>query len=239
MNILELDNNLNNNNNLNLEQKQNNFLESILGKAINTGMDIGIRTIFPDLVEDQIINLKDNLIKFGLKDGINKTINDVINFGKSAIGIVTGNFENINQIDDAIKSGGLIDSFSTILEQVVNKANKKGVINNNMADMLKKGKDIIVKNAESDIKKKMINQSNCLEQLNNYMNKWNECFKNKDFEGMEKEYIKINKELSNLVPLENSLLQARKIENIHNIIKNNGHQFNLSDVEIKLLNNFN
>ena len=57
-------------------------------------------------------NLKDNLINYGLKDGIKKSIDDAINIGKSTIGIVTGNFENINQVQNAIKTGGIIDNVS-------------------------------------------------------------------------------------------------------------------------------
>ena len=94
-----MENNLNNtieiNNNLNNEVEQKNFLETTLGKTINTGIDIGIRALLPDYIEEQIIDLKDNLIKYGLKDGIKKSIDDALNIGKSAIGIVTGNLSNI------------------------------------------------------------------------------------------------------------------------------------------------
>ena len=42
-------------------------------KTINSGIDIGIRYLLPDLVENEIIDLKDNLINLGLKDGIKKS----------------------------------------------------------------------------------------------------------------------------------------------------------------------
>ncbi|MDQ9826896.1 hypothetical protein RFZ44_26835, partial [Acinetobacter sp. 163] len=69
-------------------------------------------------IDEQIINIKDNLLEYGLKDGISKTINDAIDLGKSAIGIFTGNFENVSQMQDAIKNGGLIDGISTVLDTV-------------------------------------------------------------------------------------------------------------------------
>ena len=46
---LEIDNNINN------EREQKNFLETMLGKTINTAVDIGIRAIFPEFLEEQII----------------------------------------------------------------------------------------------------------------------------------------------------------------------------------------
>ena len=56
--------------NLDDEIGQKNFLETTLGKTINLGVDIGIRALLPDFIEEQIIDLKNNLIEYGLKDGI-------------------------------------------------------------------------------------------------------------------------------------------------------------------------
>ena len=52
-----------------------------------------------------------NLINFGLKDGIKKSIDSVIETGKEAVGIVTGNFENVTQIQKVVKNGGIIDFY--------------------------------------------------------------------------------------------------------------------------------
>ena len=56
--------------NLNIEKSINKeeFLNSTLWKTINNGIDIGLRYALPDLVEDDIIYLKNNLINYGLKD---------------------------------------------------------------------------------------------------------------------------------------------------------------------------
>ena len=45
---LLLENNLTND--VSLEKKQNNFLQSNVGKAINTGLNIGLRYVLPDLI---------------------------------------------------------------------------------------------------------------------------------------------------------------------------------------------
>ena len=64
-----------------------------------------------------------------------------------------------------------------------------------------------------------------------YINNWRSFYENKDFDGMQREYSKLQKELKELVPLENTLKNARQVENIHNLIKNNGKNFNLSEEE--------
>ena len=61
-------NNIELNNNLVNENSQKNFLETILGKTVNTAIDIGLRAILPDFVENQVIGIKNNLLNYGLKD---------------------------------------------------------------------------------------------------------------------------------------------------------------------------
>ena len=227
-NTLEISNKLNN------EINQKSFLETALGKTINTGIDIGIRTILPDYIEEQVIDIKDNLIKYGLKDGIKKSIDDAINIGKSAVGIVTGNFENISQVQEAIKSGGIIDNVSNLLDDVINKVYKKGLINYTVAKTIKQGKNSILNNVEKNIENTFNNQINSLEYTEKYISNWKKYFNNKNFEGMEKEYKKIEREINNLIPIEKTINEVRTIENLHNLIKNNGQNFNLTQEQIEL-----
>lgn len=234
VNELEKNNEINLNNNLEQEKDQKSFLETTLGKTINAGLDIGIRALLPDFIDEQIINLKDNLFEYGLKDGIKQTIDDAIDLGKSAIGIVTGNFENVNQMQSAVETGGLIDGISSLLDTVINKVRDSGLINYNVANTIKQGKDVILNNVESNIEKTFTEQLTSVENTNKYINNWKEYFNNHDFSGMEKEYEKLENELKNLVPLENTINEARTIENLHNLIKNNGQNFNLTQEQLEL-----
>ena len=227
-NEIKLENNLVN------EKEQNNFLETTLGKTINTGIDIGIRALLPDYIEEQIIDLKDNLMKYGLKDGIKKSIEDTINVGKSAIGIVTGKFDNISQMQEAVKNGGIIDNVSYLLDDVINKVKNAGLINSTIANTIKKGKNSILNNVEKNIENNFNNQIKSLNYTEKYINNWNQFYKNKDFNGMEKEYNKIEKEIKNLAPIEKIMDNVKTIENLHTLIKNNGQDFNLTQEEIEL-----
>ncbi len=227
-NEIKLENNLVN------EKDQNNFLETTLGKTINTGIDIGIRALLPDYIEEQIIDLKDNLMKYGLKDGIKKSIDDAINVGKSTIGIVTGKFDNISQMQEAVKNGGIIDNVSYLLDDVINKVKNAGLINSTIANTIKKGKNSILNNVEKNIENNFNNQIKSLNYTEKYINNWKEFYKNKDFNGMEKEYNKIEKEIKNLAPIEKIMDNVKTIENLHTLIKNNGQDFNLTQEEIEL-----
>ena len=232
---LEKNNNVEINNNLINENTQKNFLETTLGKTINTAFDIGVRALFPDFLEDQIINLKDNLFEFGLKDGIKKTIDDSIDLGKSAIGIITGNFENISQMQNAVKSGGLIDGVSSLIDTVVNKVNKIGLINNNVANTIKHGKNVILDNVENNIESAFNKQYESIENIDKHINNWKGYFESKDFNNMQKEYERIQEQLNNIAPIEKTISAAKSIELLHNLIKNNGQNFNLTQEQLELV----
>ena len=123
------------NNEIGLEKsndRKEEFLNSTLWKTINNGIDIGLRVLLPDIVEDGIIELKDNLIQYGLKEGIKKSIDSVIDTGKQAVGVVSGNFDNIGQLQKVIKNGGIIDKVSDVLDNVVDKAEEAGKISYNV-----------------------------------------------------------------------------------------------------------
>ena len=235
INNLEKNDKIELSNNLINENTQKNFLETTLGKTINTAVDIGIRALLPNFLEDQIINLKDNLLEYGLKDGIKKTIDDTIDLGKSAIGIVTGNFENVSQMQSAIKTGGLIDGMSTLLDTVVDKVKDAGLINSTVARTIKQGKNVILNNMESNIEESFQKEYDAIENVNKYISNWKEYFNSKDFNNMEKEFEKIEKQLEKIAPIEKTINEARTVELLHNLIKNNGQKFDLTQEQLELV----
>ena len=225
------------NNNINLEKSNNNFLNNIFGKTINTAIDVGLRAILPDLIENQIIDIKNSLLENGLKSGINTAINSAVDFGKSVAGIVTGNFENINQVKIAIGSGGIVYNISTVLDKVINTVYQKGYINKNTKNLIKNGKNILLNNVANNIKSQLEEQTNAVEKLEKYLNNWKNSYNKKDFSSMEKIYNKIEEQSQKIIPLENIINETKQIKALHNLIKNNGQNFNISKEEERLANN--
>jgi hypothetical protein len=232
--INTLNNNLTNEKNLNIGESQNNFLESMLGKTINFGLDVGLRALLPNVVEDIVIEIKNTLLKEGIEDGAKQLINSAINLGKSALGIVTGNFENISQVQSVIKNGGILDGISDLTDTVLNKTVSSGKLDYNVANTIRKGKNVILDSISDKIEQEFTSQLDALEKLQKYSNNWKEYFNNKDFAGMQKEYQKIEDKLKILIPMENTIKEARTIENLHTLIKNNGQDFNLTDEQLQL-----
>ena len=231
---MEIENNLNNNLKELNNNEQKGFLESTLGQVVDSALDVGLRMLLPDIVEDGVIEVKDALLQEGLKEGVTTAIDGAVDLGKSILGIFTGNFENVSQARDAVKSGGIIDGISDVLDTVLNKTKEKGIISENITDLISSGKDALLNSVSNKIEEEFSNQIDIVEELSKREENWKECFNNKDFNGMETEIKEIENNLKKLLPMENTLKEARTIENLHNLIKNNGQNFDLSNEELQL-----
>lgn len=238
--LLEIDNDINNKKEItkNIESKlyetQQTFLQTTLGKAINSAVDIGLKAVLPDIIEDEIIDIKDCVIENGFKAGVEEVIKSGIDFGKSVSGIITGNFETVEQIQMAVRNGGILDKTSELLDNIINIIKQKDLINNTTASLIKQGKNSIISSISNKIEETLTNQIKAVEKIEKYTKNWNIAYGIQDFDKMESAYKNIKNNLEKVVPLEKIISNARTIENIHNLIKNNGKNFNLSEEKIAL-----
>lgn len=230
---LVLSNNKNIDNSLEKEQKK--FINTTFGKVINTGIDLGLRIALPDLIEDEVIQVKNSILENGFKAGLESAISSSINLGKSAIGIFTGDFENIEQIQTAIGKGGILDSVSDLIDLSSKKAKEKGLINSSIYTAIKGSKNTIIKSIESNIENELETQVKSVKKVSEYSEKWRACFEAKDLEGMENSLKNMKRYLKEIVPLESTLKEARTIENMHSLVKSKGGSFELTEEEINLV----
>lgn len=227
----EIENNITKNN---IEEKQNKFLNGILGKTINTAIDTGLRIVLPNCIEDTVISIKNTLFNEGLGEAIKAGLNSAISLGKSAVGMITGKFDSVSQAYNAVKSGGLIDTTSKALDNVIKSANKNGLIKDGTAKLIRKGKNVVKECISSNIEKTFMEQVDSIEKLGKYIDNWTKYLEVKDNSGMQREYKKIQEKLESVMPLEETLKQVEGISNIHTLIKNKGGIENLSEEEIEL-----
>ena len=189
----------------------------------------------PDLIEDEIIEIKDSFIENGFKEGIKTAVDSAINLGKSAMGIVTGRFENVNQMQTAVKTGGIIDGISSVLNYTINKIVDRGKIPYSVGNIIKRGKNAILNNITKNIENEFENQVDNIEKLNKYIGNWKNYYQNIDFEGMQREYEKIRDKIKEVAPIEKTINSAREVQNLHKLIKNNGQNFNLTQDQLELV----
>ena len=228
-----LENNINNNN---LEKNQNNFLNTDLGKMINNGIDVGIRALFPDYIEEVIINIKNAIINNDFEDCISKAINSAIEKGKKAINIISENFTSIGQAQNAIKQGNLLSQISKIFDQTVNNSMELSNLDDSIKQTINNKKEVVLSNVDKNINNSFKKQLKTLESIEKYTDKWNKAFNDRDLDKMEKNFKKIEKKYNEILPLDNIIKECRRIENIENIIKNKeeGHEFDFTKEELEL-----
>ena len=82
----------------------------------------------------------------------------------------------------------------------------------------------------------IVEQGNEINKFETSINEWKKAYENKDFDLMEKEMKNINKYLEKIMPLENIIKEARIVENIHSLIKNNNKNFEINEVELEAAN---
>lgn len=218
-----------------IEEGQNNFLEGTLGRVINTGVDIALRAILPNAIEDEVIDIKNVIITEGFKEGIKSAITAASNIGKSITGIFTGKFDTVSQAYTAVKSGGIIDTASKLVDSAVKAAQDNKLIKSSTAKVIKKSKNVVKDCISSKIEENFMEQVDGVEKVGKYISNYNTYLEQKDLSGMKREYNKIMKKLDTLLPLESTLKEARVIENIQTLIKNKGGKFeNITEDELKL-----
>lgn len=217
-----------------IENAQNNFFQRNWGEAISNGIDSGLRAILPDFIEDEIIEIKNAFIKGGLIEAIKTTIQVTIDKGKEILGMFTGNLENMTQAEAILKNGDLLKNLANVLENIIDKCVKNGFLKETLGNLIKSGKDSMLSYAKNNIEKINKEQTQKIKEMDEFIKDWEEAFKNQDFKKMNNAYIKINRRMESVLPIKETLEKAEVVENLHNLIKNNGKDFNLSEEQLEL-----
>jgi hypothetical protein len=240
--MLEINNNLNKEkeltkevSNMKIAAEQNSFLDSNLGGIINGAVDIGLKAILPDFIEEQIIEVKDVMVQEGFMAGVKSAVDKALEIGKGIGGILTGDFKSIGQVRDALNLGDLANNISSVIDNILKKAEEKNILNSNIVDVISTGKDFILGIMNKNIGDNFEAQIKSLEKIDNYIDNWNKYYEKQDLKNMENQYKYIQRELKKVMPLEEIINKARQVENLHNLIKNKGN-FNISKYELEVAN---
>lgn len=234
-NINELGNKLNND--LKLENLQNLFLDTTIGRIANSAIDLGLKIILPDYMENEVIEVKDALITGGIKEGITTAVENAIEIGKKIVGMENLEFKNLKSAQNALIEGNVIGGISNSLDLVLDKAKETNIIPENITTMIKEGKNVVLKNISSNINKEFEQETKALNKLEKYIDNWKNHYKNKNIDGLNNEYKKIEKQMNKILPLENIIKNVNIIRNINELIQNSD-QFDFKDIYLDLAESF-
>ena len=230
INIENVNNELSIENKDDILSKQNNALSEILNNVINWSIDAGLKYILPDSIENDVIKIKNDLLNGNAAQKIIDTIGSVINLGKEKLNNEKKEIINTEDIKKVLQNPDTIKLISDTVETILNNRDI------NIQNKERSNKKIIKKNVENNLNNQLESQINSINKIENYKNEWYKNYENKDFEKINKVYKNIKKELKNIVPIEKLIKETRKIENLNQLIKSKGGDFNITKEELELAN---
>ncbi len=204
-----------------ISKSQNDFIGDMFKNALNFGIDIGIKALVPDLIEDQVLDIKDSILENGFSDGINTLIKKVDEFKNSIKGIFTGNFNTIQEINTATKQGGIIKTVSKGISKGIDAGVKSGAIPKPVGHIIKAGKTTILNEFSSSLESQIKKEMKKFDTLNELNKKWYDALDKRDFNKMTKYTEKISELSKDLVKFSKIIEETKKIEELHNFIKEN------------------
>ena len=204
-----------------ISKNQNDFIGNMFKNAINFGVDLGLKSLLPDLIEDQVIDIKNSILEGGFKEGVNTLMKKVNEFKNSINGIFTGNFNNIQEINTATKQGGIIKTVSKGLSKGIDAGVKSGIIPKSIGGILKAGKTTMLNEFSNSLESQMRKEIQKFDTLNDLNKKWYDALDQRDFDKMTKYTEKISALSKDLVKFSNIINETKKIEELHNFIKEN------------------
>lgn len=204
-----------------ISKNQNDFIGNMFKNAINFGVDLGLKSLLPDLIEDQVIDIKNSILEGGFKEGVDTLMKKVNEFKNSITGIFTGNFNNIQEINTATKQGGIIKTVSKGLSKGIDAGVKSGIIPKSIGGILKAGKTTMLNEFSNSLESQMRKEIQKFDTLNDLNKKWYDALDQRDFDKMTKYTEKISALSKDLVKFSNIINETKKIEELHNFIKEN------------------
>lgn len=219
--------------NLELDKSKNDFFDTTVGKVIDNTVNIAIKALVPDIIDDQVINVKDAIIEGGFKEGLEEIKRSGTNFKESIKGIITGEFKTIEQMKIAIKDGGILDFVSLCVDKGIKCLSEKTGIDKSTLNLVSSGKDLLVNQITSSIENKFTEQFEEIERLDKYCEEWKEAYNDKDLGKINIVYEKIEDSLENVIQIESVLNKVNNIKNLNELINSSGN-FDLTDEELNL-----
>lgn len=199
-----------------------NDIDEKFGEKINKTIDNIyneiLKVFLPDSIEDKVIEIKDQL-------RLSQLSKKVADFTKDIINNKGEKKENkdISDLDIEKETSKIISTIKDSYNLSTQQINK-----------LEKNKDTIVNKIEQELDKEIKKYVNAFQKNDKYINEWKEFYNSKDLKNMEKMYKKIEKNMKDIVSLEEKIKEIRELENIHLIIKKKGGDFNLTNEELEL-----
>ena len=205
-----------------INKSQKGFLTNLLEKAANTAIDFGIRIVTPDIIENQVIDIKNSIFENGLTKGIDNIVKNIQDFGKNILGLNNGNYNDFDEINLAIKKMEMDSILSSNIEKGVEKYLDKNIdkLEERFKEKLKSNDKNILDKFNKSIEKNLNEEMSKVQKLNEFNNLWEKAWDDRDIDKMEKYLKEINKLRLEIPMFKNLISKSDLINELHgNIVR--------------------
>lgn len=226
----------------NLKERQNGFLNSSFGQAVDSAVNTGLKIILPDKIEDEIIEVKNALVQGGFKEATSKAIEVSIGKGKEILGAAGEIFTDISDVKKAVEKGGMIGGISKAIDVTLDNVKSSKLLPKEITNLIKAGKNLILDNVSKEVDNTLNDQAKAIEKIDKYCTSWENALEKGNIKTMEKQIANIDKQLEEVTPLVDTIKKVNEIKNQHEILKNkekNGEELKLTEEEKELCKKFN
>lgn len=199
--------------------KKGNFNKTVENIA-NIALDLGIRAALPNYIEDQVIEIKNIILKNGVKEGVKEISNKAKNIFETFVG--KNGKTKISELRELTKQNGLMKSFSKILSEAIDFSIKHKMISKEVGSLLKSGKNAMVSDFSRKLENKMMKEIKAVEKFKEAYIKWEKGLENNDLEEINKNYEIIIKNYNKISSDLKDIIDVEKVEYINNYLNKNG-----------------
>jgi len=100
---------------------------------VNRGIDIGIRLVFPDFLEDGIREVKDSLIQDGFGAALRTAVDQTLQLGRQALDFAIRGFRNTPEAIQLLDNGMLQNNIAKTVDEAITKMGSNRDINPEIA----------------------------------------------------------------------------------------------------------
>ncbi len=197
--------------------KQSTSIISNISEAFGEAIKKGTSQMnFPDNIGEAV---KSGLEKIDLKDIGSAAVESALKTGMKNLGMKAGMFNNIKDIFEAIKEGGLKKGLSAGLNVVIGLLK----IPTKAKTMIKNGKDLILDSCfEDELKAVMKKQQNTISRINKKCEQMENAFQKGDNKTLERISKTLKSDLEKVMPIAKVIQKGESILNQYELYKNKG-----------------
>ena len=204
-------------------------------KLANTTLDIGLKAVLPDFLENDVIEIKDAFISEGFSAGLETAKERAENTWNSIKGLFSGEFSNVSEIKKLVQKNGILDTASDLIDRISKKLMDLNIINKSTYNLIKTGKKEIMGVLRDELNTYYQIDEYDFEKLQSQIQSWKQSYMDGDLEGMDKNAKKIEQNLEKNNSLQTILNQAQTIKKAQSFLNLKGSIDKLTPAEKNIL----